>query len=36
MDIPLKRGRDFTSADSYDRPFVAINSESLARQSFPG
>ncbi len=36
MGIPLKHGRDFNSADSYDRPFVAIISESLARQSFPG
>jgi putative ABC transport system permease protein len=36
MGIPLVRGRDFTSGDAYDRPFVAIVSESLARQSFPG
>jgi hypothetical protein len=36
MGIPLVRGRDFTSADAYDRPFVAIVSEALARQSFPG
>jgi putative ABC transport system permease protein len=36
MGIPLRRGRDFTTADGYDRPFVAIISESLARQSFPG
>ena len=36
MAIPLLRGRDFEKADSYDHPFVAIVSESLARQSFPG
>ena len=36
MDIPLRRGRDFNANDRYDRPFVAIISESLARQSFPG
>lgn len=36
MGIPLLRGRDFDASDSYDRPFVAIISESLARQSFPG
>ena len=36
MGIPLRRGRDFNSSDSYDRQFVAIISESLARQSFAG
>jgi putative ABC transport system permease protein len=36
MDIPLQRGRDFTTSDTYEHPFVAIISESLARQSFPG
>jgi len=36
MGIPLLRGRDFNSGDSYEHPFVAIISESLARQSFPG
>jgi putative ABC transport system permease protein len=36
MGIPLVRGRDFTAGDGYDRPSVAIVSESLARQSFPG
>ena len=34
MGIPLRRGRDFSSSDSYERQFVAIISESLARQSF--
>lgn len=36
MDIPFLRGRDFTTNDNYDHQFVAIISESLARQSFPG
>jgi len=36
MGIPVQRGRDFTAGDGYDSPFVAIISESLARQSFPG
>ncbi len=36
MGIPLRSGREFDSGDRYDRPFVAIISESLARQSFPG
>src|SRR5260370_1335049 len=36
MGIPLLHGRDFNLSDSYDRQFVAIISESLARQSFPG
>ncbi|HXA57222.1 MAG TPA: ABC transporter permease [Candidatus Acidoferrum sp.] len=35
MGIPLLRGRDFDDGDLYDRPFVAIISESLARQNFP-
>jgi len=35
MEIPLLRGRDFTAQDGYDSPFVAIISESLAKQSFP-
>jgi putative ABC transport system permease protein len=34
MGIPLKRGRDFSQQDTYDSPFVAVISESLARQSF--
>jgi putative ABC transport system permease protein len=36
MGISMRAGRDFTSGDRYDRPAVAIISESLARQSFPG
>jgi predicted permease len=36
MGIPLLRGRDFQPGDAYDHPFVAIISESLARQSFAG
>jgi predicted permease len=36
MGIPVLRGRDFEASDHYDHPFVAIISESLARQSFPG
>ena len=34
MTIPLLRGREFDDGDLYERPFVAIVSESLARQSF--
>lgn len=34
MRIPLKLGRDFNAQDTYDGQFVAIISESLARQSF--
>ena len=33
LGIPLLRGREFEDGDLYDRPFVAIVSESLARQS---
>ncbi len=35
MAIPIIAGRDFEDSDLYDRPFVAIVSESLARQNFP-
>ncbi|MGA9884690.1 MAG: ABC transporter permease [Candidatus Acidiferrales bacterium] len=35
LGIPLLRGREFADADLYDRPFVAIVSESLASQYFP-
>jgi putative ABC transport system permease protein len=34
MGVPLKMGRDFSAQDNYDGQFVAIISESLARQSF--
>jgi len=34
MGIPLKRGRDFSAADTYQSPFVAVLSESAAKQSF--
>src|SRR4030095_2428008 len=36
MGIPLRRGRDFNAGDRDDRPAVAIISEALAKQSFPG
>jgi predicted permease len=36
MGIALQRGRDFNAGDQYDRPPVAIISESLAQRSFPG
>ena len=35
LGIPLRKGRDFEVTDVFDRPFVAIISEALARQSFP-
>jgi putative ABC transport system permease protein len=34
MGIPIKSGRDFSTQDQYDSPFVAVISESLAKQSF--
>ena len=34
LGIPVVRGRDFTEGDVYDRPFVAIISQSLAKQTF--
>ena len=34
LGIPLIRGRDFTDADGYDAPFVAIISRTLARETF--
>lgn len=34
MGIPIKRGRDFNSRDTYESPFVAVISESLAKQAF--
>ncbi len=35
MEVPFLKGRDFSAQDLYTAPFVAIISESLARQSFP-
>ena len=35
IGTPLRRGRDFSAADTYDGPFVTIISEALARQVFP-
>jgi len=32
MGIPIKQGRDVTDADTRDRPFVAVVSESFVRQ----
>ena len=34
MQIPLRRGRDFSVRDRYDAPFVVIVNEALARQAF--
>ncbi|HEY2940865.1 MAG TPA: ABC transporter permease [Vicinamibacteria bacterium] len=34
MAIPVLRGREFDDGDLYERPFVAVISESLARESF--
>jgi predicted permease len=34
LGIPLMRGREFAKSDVYESPFVAIISQSLARQSF--
>lgn len=34
MEIPMLRGRDFSTQDTHESPFVAIISESLARLSF--
>jgi predicted permease len=36
LGIPVTRGRDFNESDVYEQPFVAIVSESLARETFPG
>ncbi len=35
MAIPLRAGRDFSAADTYDAMRVAIVNEALARQAFP-
>jgi predicted permease len=34
MGIPIRQGRDFSTQDTFESPFVAVISESLARQSF--
>jgi predicted permease len=34
MGIPISRGRDFSASDTFESSFVAVISESLARQSF--
>jgi predicted permease len=34
LGIPIQRGRDFNAQDTYESPFTAVISESLARQSF--
>ena len=34
MGIPIKRGRDFNDQDTFESAFVAIISESVARQNF--
>jgi predicted permease len=36
MSIPLKRGRDVTDADTRERQFVAVVSESFVRRYLPG
>jgi putative ABC transport system permease protein len=36
MGIPLRHGRDFTTTDDYDHPFVVVVNETLARQVFNG
>ena len=35
MGIPLREGRDFDDGDLYDKPIVAIISQTLAWQNFP-
>jgi putative ABC transport system permease protein len=34
MGIPIQRGRDLNAQDTFENPFTAVISESLARQSF--
>jgi putative ABC transport system permease protein len=36
LGVPLMRGRAFTDADRQDQPFVAVISESFAREYWPG
>jgi predicted permease len=35
LGIPLKSGRDFNDGDAFDRPFVVVVNEALARKAFP-
>ena len=35
MGVPLERGRDFTTQDVYESPFVGVVSAALVRQVFP-
>ena len=35
MRIPIVRGRDFTDADVFDAPFVAVVNEAFVRATFP-
>jgi predicted permease len=35
LAIPLKSGRDVSEADAFDRPYVAVVSESFARRYWP-
>jgi putative ABC transport system permease protein len=36
MGVPVLAGRDFSATDHYDAPFVAVISQALARETFPG
>jgi predicted permease len=36
LGVPLKAGRDFSDADKFEAPYVAIVNEALARKAFPG
>ena len=36
LQIPMKMGRDFSTADTADALFVAVINEALAKRSFPG
>ena len=36
LRIPLRAGRDFSDADSFDAPSTVLINESLAHKSFPG
>jgi putative ABC transport system permease protein len=36
LNIPIRRGRDFSDRDTYDAPFVALINDALAQKSFPG